>query len=51
MLYTFPAIFAVSAVSSFIGTLCTKPEADETLIKFYKNVRPWVPGAGYATWS
>jgi hypothetical protein len=41
MLYTFPAIFAVSAVSSFIGTLCTKPEADETLIKFYKNVRPW----------
>ena len=41
MLYTFPAIFAVSAISAFIGTLCTKPEADETLIKFYKNVRPW----------
>jgi solute:Na+ symporter, SSS family len=41
MLYTFPAIFAVSAVSAFIGTMCTKPESDETLIKFYKNVRPW----------
>jgi len=41
MLYCFPAIFAVSAVSSFAGTLFTKPEDDETLIKFYKNVRPW----------
>ncbi len=41
MLYTFPAIFTVSAVSSIIGTLCTKPEDDATLIKFYKNVRPW----------
>jgi len=41
MLFTFPVIFAVSAISAFIGTLCTKPEADETLMKFYKNVRPW----------
>jgi Na+/proline symporter len=41
MLYAFPAIFVVSAVSSLIGTLCTKPEDDETLIRFYKNVRPW----------
>jgi Na+/proline symporter len=41
MLYCFPAIFAVSALSSFIGTLCTKPEDDETLTRFYRNVRPW----------
>jgi len=41
MLYCFPAIFTVSALSSFIGTFCTKPEDDETLITFYKNVRPW----------
>jgi len=34
-------LVAVSAVSAFIGTMCTKPENDETLIKFYKNVRPW----------
>lgn len=41
MLYTFPVIFAISAASSIIGTLYTEPEDDETLIKFYKNVRPW----------
>lgn len=41
MLYTFPAIFTVSAISSIIGTLCTKPEDDAILIKFYKKVRPW----------
>src|ERR1017187_11042937 len=41
MLYTFPVIFAISAASSFIGTLCTKPEDDAILVHFYKTVRPW----------
>jgi Na+/proline symporter len=37
----FPVIFIISIIGSIIGTLCTKPEDDETLIKFYKQVRPW----------
>ncbi|NWJ53103.1 MAG: Na+:solute symporter [Bacteroidetes bacterium] len=37
----FPVIFIVSIIGSIIGTLCTKPEDDETLITFYKQVRPW----------
>jgi len=41
MLYCFPAIFAISAASSVLGTLYSEPEDDETLIEFYKNVRPW----------
>jgi Na+/proline symporter len=40
-LYTFPVIFAVSVLGCVIGTLATKPEADEVLIKFYTTVRPW----------
>ena len=37
----FPFIFLISIVGCLIGTLFSKPESDETLKKFYKNVRPW----------
>jgi solute:Na+ symporter, SSS family len=37
----FPIIFGVSIVGCLLGTLLTKPEDDETLKKFYKQVRPW----------
>lgn len=37
----FPVIFIVSIIGCILGTLLTKPEDDETLIKFYKTVRPW----------
>jgi solute:Na+ symporter, SSS family len=40
-LYTFPIIFAISAVGCFAGALLTKPEDDATLKKFYKNINPW----------
>src|SRR5580658_4699496 len=41
LLYTFPFIFLISAASSLVGTLCTKPEDDAILMHFYKTVRPW----------
>ena len=37
----FPIIFLISIVGCIVGTLLTKPEDNETLKKFYKNVRPW----------
>ncbi|MFN8208182.1 MAG: sodium:solute symporter family protein [Bacteroidales bacterium] len=37
----FPFILAASIVGCFLGTLLTRPEDNETLMKFYKNVRPW----------
>ena len=37
----FPIIFLVSIIGCILGTLLTKPEEDEVLIKFYKTVRPW----------
>jgi len=40
-LVTFPIIFSISALGSFVGCLLTKAEDEEVLIKFYKNVRPW----------
>ncbi len=40
-LITFPVIFLISTIGSFLGCLLTKPEDDETLMKFYENVRPW----------
>ncbi|MEN8121849.1 MAG: sodium:solute symporter family protein [Bacteroidota bacterium] len=40
-LVSFPIIFSISAIGSFLGCLLTKPEDEEVLIKFYKNVRPW----------
>jgi Na+/proline symporter len=41
MIYTFPAIFVISAVFSVLGTLWSKPEDDAILIHFYRTVRPW----------
>ncbi len=37
----FPIILLISLIGSILGTLLTKPEDDETLKQFYKNVRPW----------
>jgi len=38
---SFPLIFISSIIGCFVATLITKPEDDETLMAFYKNVRPW----------
>ena len=40
-IYAFPFIFVFSLVVSISGSLLTDPEDDETLIEFYKKVRPW----------
>lgn len=40
-LYAFPFILAVSLVACVLGSLLTKPVADETIKSFYRNVRPW----------
>jgi Na+/proline symporter len=40
-LYSFPVILVLSTIGCVLGTLLTKPEEDEILIKFYKQVRPW----------
>jgi Na+/proline symporter len=40
-LYSFPVILVLSAVGCLLGTLLTKPEGDEILMKFYRQVRPW----------
>ncbi|HWA86994.1 MAG TPA: sodium:solute symporter family protein [Opitutus sp.] len=41
VLYTFPAVFALSFIGCIAGTLLTKPEDDAVLKKFYKTVNPW----------
>jgi SSS family solute:Na+ symporter len=38
---SFPIIFFISIVGCFAGTLLTKAEDDEVLMRFYHNVRPW----------
>ena len=40
-LYTFPVIFAVSAVGCFAGTFLNAAEDETILKKFYKTVNPW----------
>lgn len=40
-LLSFPIIFGISALGSFLGCLLTKPDDEKVLIAFYKNVRPW----------
>lgn len=40
-IYIFPIILVMAATGSFLGCLLTKPVDDQTLIEFYKNVRPW----------
>jgi len=37
----FPFILLISTAASIIATLLTEPEKDETLMDFYKKVRPW----------
>jgi Na+/proline symporter len=38
---SFPLILAVSAIISVVTSLLTKPDDEATLIRFYKQVRPW----------
>jgi len=40
-IYFFPVILLISFIGSIAGSLLSKPDDDEVLIKFYKNVRPW----------
>ena len=40
-LYSFPVILVLSILGCILGTFLSKPEDDEILIKFYKQVRPW----------
>ena len=37
----FPVIFLISIIGSVLGSLFTERESDETLKKFYRQVRPW----------
>ncbi|HWH69259.1 MAG TPA: hypothetical protein VNT26_07725, partial [Candidatus Sulfotelmatobacter sp.] len=39
--FAFLLILAVSSAASIIVCLLTKPESDEVLKSFYRNVRPW----------
>lgn len=40
-LEAFPIVLAVSLLGSYLGSLLTEPVADEVLMDFYENVRPW----------
>ena len=40
-LYAFPAILVLSVIGCLVGTLLSKPESDEVLIRFSRTVRPW----------
>jgi Na+/proline symporter len=40
-IYFFPAILAISMAASVLGSLLSKPDEDDILIRFYSNVRPW----------
>lgn len=37
----FPAVLAVSLIGCILGTLLSKPTDEETLMSFYRRVRPW----------
>jgi Na+/proline symporter len=39
--FSFPVILLISVAGCLLGTLLTKAEDDEILLKFYKTVRPW----------
>jgi len=41
VLYVYPYILAISTLGSVAGTLLTKPEKEDFLVKFYVKVRPW----------
>lgn len=43
---TFPALCGISLIASILGTYLSRPTEESTLIKFYRNVRPfgwWEP--------
>jgi SSS family solute:Na+ symporter len=40
-LYYFPVLFALSLAGCILGTYASEPTDEETLIAFYRNVRPW----------
>ena len=40
-LWAFPWILLVSGIASVLGSLLSRPEPDDVLMKFYKQVRPW----------
>ncbi|MEN8227086.1 MAG: sodium:solute symporter family protein [Bacteroidota bacterium] len=40
-LYYFPLILVISIAGALIGTYATPPTDEETLKRFYKNVKPW----------
>ena len=39
--FAFLLILAISFAASIIACLLTKPESDDVLMSFYRNVRPW----------
>jgi Na+/proline symporter len=41
VVYSYPLIVLFAVIISIIVSINTKPEDDEVLIKFYKQVRPW----------
>ncbi len=41
MLYLFPVILIISLAGSLLGTLLSPATEENTLINFYKSVRPW----------
>ena len=40
-IYLFPAILAVSFAGCIAGSLLTPPDDEQTLLNFYRSVRPW----------
>ncbi len=40
-LYCFPVLLLISLIGCIAGTLLTKPDDEEVLLKFYRRVRPW----------
>jgi SSS family solute:Na+ symporter len=40
-LFVYPYILLISGLGSILGTLFTKPENEELLLKFYTSVKPW----------
>ncbi len=40
-LYSFPVILVLSGAGCVLGTLLSKPEEEDVLIRFYRQVRPW----------
>ena len=38
---SFPIILGISTIACIVGSLITKPDDEEVLKKFYKNVKPW----------